>query len=349
MGCLCRTPGLHSSPSTPRCLAPPRKPPAFGPLPAPPESGRTLAQLTLPAKPPGFKPHTWRGGGGWGGGWLCGLGQVTPRVSAPGSLAVPDMMLRASTSRAGVSREGAPTPTASRAEPGTQRLMKSFLYCHPALPRGEPGMLLGPQFSRYLMPADCGCVCLSPAGAALAGHMHTLPQHPGHSSSSAQGADSEFVVCEAQLLGKIASPLHPYPGLPASRPGIPSKSRRAAHCTVAPADKLGDEGTFRERLLQGDERLCRNRLSPSARARLASQQGRCQPPWWWKWLLVALRTFRPHSRSPKALQPRPRPLGSEGRLRISQARGGPGTGRPLLTEPVCVWGGVVGRMETAAI
>lgn len=69
-GRLCRTPGLHSSPSTPRCLAPPRKPPAFGPLPAPPESGRTLAQLTLPAKPPGFKPHTWRGGGEWGG-WLA--------------------------------------------------------------------------------------------------------------------------------------------------------------------------------------------------------------------------------------------------------------------------------------
>lgn len=98
-------------------------------------------------------------------------------------------------------------------------------------------------------------------------------------------------------------------------------------------DKLGDEGTCRERLLQGDSHLRQNHLSPSARGWLASQQGRRQPPWWWKWLLVALRTFRPHSQSPKALQPRPQPLGSEDRLRISQARGGPRTGRPLLTEP----------------
>ena len=104
-----RTPELHSSPSTPHCLAPPRKPPAFGPLPAPPESGCTLAQHMLSAKPPGFKPHTCRGQGWVGGGWLHGLRQVTPRVSAPGSLAVPDVMLRASTSRAGMSREGALT------------------------------------------------------------------------------------------------------------------------------------------------------------------------------------------------------------------------------------------------
>ena len=173
-----RTPGLHSSPSTPRCLAPPRKPQAFRPLPAPPESG--AHELSSHSPPNHLGSNLTPGGvGGWG--WLCGLGQVTPRVAAPGSLAVPGMMLRASTSRPGVSREGAPTQRASRAEPGTQRLMKSFLYCHPALPREEPRMLLGPQFSRCLMPANCGCVCLSPAGAARAGHIHTLPQHPGHS------------------------------------------------------------------------------------------------------------------------------------------------------------------------
>lgn len=146
----------------------------------------------------------------------------------------------------------------------------------------------------------------------------------------------EFVVCEAQFLGKIVSPLHPTPVFLLLDQGSPPSPGELLTAQYPPADKLGDEGTFRKRLLQGDGRLCRNRLSLSARARLASQHGRCQPPWWWKWLLVALRTFRPHSRSPKALQPRPRPLGSEGRLQISQARGGPGTGRPLLTEPVCV-------------
>lgn len=50
-------------------------------------------------------------------------------------------------------------------------------------------MLLGPQFSRCLVPANCGRVCLSRAGATLAGHTHTVPQHPGCSSSSAQGAE----------------------------------------------------------------------------------------------------------------------------------------------------------------
>lgn len=142
---------------------------------------------------------------------------------------------------------------------------------------------------------------------------------------------------------KLCAPLHPHPSLPA----LDHEYSGLFTARYPPADKLGDEGTCREQLLQRDMHLCRNCLSPPARGRLASQQGRCQPLWWWKWLLVALRTFRPHSRSPKALQPRPQPLGSEVRLRISQAWGGPGTGRPLLTEPV--GGRGAGRMETAAI
>lgn len=249
-----RTPGLHSSPSMPRCLAPPRKPPAFGPLPAPPESGSTLAQLTLPAKPPGFKPHTWRGGGRWGGWWLApwpGASYSSGLCSwVPGSIGhdAKSIHLQSWGEQGGSSY---PDSIQSRAR-HTERLMKSFLYCHPALPREEPGMLLGPQFSRCLVPANCGRVCLSLAGAALAGHIHTLPQHPGRSSSSARGLRiREFVVCEAQFLGKIVSPLHPYPGLPASRPGIPSKSRRAAHCTVPPCRQAGGQGDFQRAASSG--------------------------------------------------------------------------------------------------
>lgn len=196
-------------------------------------------------------------------------------------------------------------------------------------------MLLGPQFSRCLVPANCGRVCLSRAGATLAGHTHTVPQHPGCSSSSAQGAEVHR-ICSlgSSIPGKNREPHstptpvfllldHRYGGLQTAR--YPLRTNWGMR---GPAGS----GFFRE------TRAYAETLSPSARGRLASQQGRRQPPRWWKWLLVVLRTFRPHSRSPKALQPRPQPLGSEGRLQISQARGGPGTGRPLLTELVVVGG-----------
>lgn len=64
-----RTPELHSSPSTPRCLALPRKPPAFGPLPAPPELGCTLAAHALHKTTWVQTPHLPRAGAGsadWG-------------------------------------------------------------------------------------------------------------------------------------------------------------------------------------------------------------------------------------------------------------------------------------------
>lgn len=151
-----RTPELHSSPSTPRCLALPRKPPAFGPLPAPPELGCTLAAHALSKTTWVQTPHLPRAGvGGWGLAPWPGASHSSGLCSwVPGSTG------RDAKSIPGWHEQGGSSYIASRVAPGDSEADGGISLLPPSASQ-EPGMLLGPQFSRCLVPANCGRVCLS--------------------------------------------------------------------------------------------------------------------------------------------------------------------------------------------
>ena len=184
-------------------------------------------------------------------------------------------------------------------------------------------------------------MCLSLPGRGCTCWPHTHPSPASRTQLAAQLRGlrlREFVVCEAQFLGKIVSPLHPYPGLPASRAGIPSKSRRAAHCTVSPCGQAGGRGDFQRAASSG-------RCAPMPKPPLPV----CSCPAGFTAgpmpaaVVVEVALGRAKNFPTTFLVPEgtPAPAAAswlQGPPSISQARGGPGTGWPLLTEPVCVGG-----------